>query len=180
MLSRPVLAAVITTCCLLSHANSQDANDAMNEHLTAFKPLLGKTWKGNFADATPEKPMFDVVQWERVLNGQGVRSRHSVNDGTYGGETMIMWDAKQKKLTYWYFTTAGFYTQGVMEVTDNKWTSTEDVVGEANGISKVKSVMELLDSGELHIKSEYFSNGKWIPGHEVKYKQDASAKVIRK
>ncbi len=83
--------------------------------LQSFGPLLGKTWKGEFKESTPEKPLIDVSRWERALNGQAVRVVHSVNDGVYGGETLITWDAKKKSLAYWYFTTAGFRTEGTMK-----------------------------------------------------------------
>lgn len=159
---------------------AQETPDSLNEHLAALKPMLGKVWKGEFSNSTPEKPMFDVLRWERAMNGQAVRALHSVNEGVYGGETILMWDAKQKKIGYWYFTTAGFFTQGTMEASEKKWSSTEDVSGNANGITKVKSVMELLDNGDLHVKSEYFADGKWSPGHEVHYQPAADAKVVFK
>ena len=93
------------------------AGDApqLAEPFKPFAPLLGKTWKGEFKDSTPEKPLFDVARWERALNGKAVRVLHSVNDGIYGGETIITWDAAKKSLVYWYFTTAGFRTEGAMK-----------------------------------------------------------------
>ena len=51
------------------------------EQLKPFAPLLGKTWKGEFKNSTPEKPLFDVARWVRALNGKAVRVLHSVYDG---------------------------------------------------------------------------------------------------
>src|SRR6188508_1077826 len=73
--------------------------------LEPLRPLLEKTWKGEFAKSTPEKPLVDVMRCERALNGKAVRVVHSLNDGAYGGETIFRWDAKQESLTYHYFTT---------------------------------------------------------------------------
>ncbi len=78
----------------------------LDEPLMPFAPLVGKTWKGEFKESTPERPLFDVSRWERALNGKAVRVLHSVNDGVYGGETIITWDAKKNGLVYWYFTAA--------------------------------------------------------------------------
>src|SRR4051812_4302440 len=81
------------------------AEPALVSHLEPLRPLLGKTWKGTFTGSKPEKPVTDIMQWERALNGRAVRSLHSINDGDYGGETIFMWDEKEQKLAYHYFTT---------------------------------------------------------------------------
>lgn len=155
----------------------QEPSHDLNEHLAVFKDLVGKTWKGEFANSTKEMPMFDVARWERALNGKAIRVLHSVNDGIYGGESILMWDPKQEKIVTWYFTTAGFFTQSSFEVSGKSWTALEEVTGNANGITKVKSTTQLLDNGEMHVKSEYFAKDKWTPGHEIHYKLAPDAEV---
>src|SRR5688572_30209681 len=81
-------------------ASANDGDEKLAEPLKPFAPLLGKTWKGEFKASTPEKPVFDVARWERALNGRAIRVLHSVNEGVYGGETLIIWDAKKKTLAY--------------------------------------------------------------------------------
>src|SRR5262245_54509777 len=83
-----VLLAILTAAAM---PRAAVAEEKLAEQLKAFAPYVGKTWKGEFAGSKPEKPIFDVSRCERVLNGQGVRILHSVNDGQYGGETMIIW-----------------------------------------------------------------------------------------
>jgi hypothetical protein len=152
----------------------------LNERLKVFEPLLGKTFRGEFANSTPEKPIVDVAKWERALNGQAVRTLHSVNDGLYGGESIIMWDPKEERLVFWYFTTAGFFTKGSFEIDGAAWTSIEEVTGDANGITKVKSVSTWLENGELQTEAEYFANGEWKPGRSVIYKAAPDAVVVFK
>jgi hypothetical protein len=162
----------LVACLLVQSVTSADEPVLpLNSHLEVFRPLLGKTWRGEFANSTAEKPVVDISKWERILNGQAIRTLHSVNNGEYGGETIMMWDPKQEKIAFWYFTTAGFHTQGTMDIDGNTWTSIEEVTGNANGITKVKAIAQVLENGELHSKSEYFANDKWVPGHEVHYKQ---------
>ena len=163
---------------LLSCQNNEMKN--LSKHLKAFEPYIGKTYKGEFAESTPENPVFDVQYWERALNGNGVKITHSVNDGEYGGESIIMWDAKSEKLISWYFTTAGFYTQADVEIDDGKIVILEKVTGNQNGITKVKSITQLLPNGENHTKAQYFQNGKWIDGHDIYYKESPKAKIIFK
>ena len=151
--------------------------EQLNEHLEVFRPLLGKTFRGEFANSTPEKPVVDISTYERAMNGQAIRGLHSINDGEYGGESIYMWDPKQEKLAFWYFTTAGFFTQGTMEVEGNQLISEEDVTGNDNGISKVRATTTIRDDGTLQVQSEYFAAGKWSEGRNTLYQPSEDAKV---
>jgi hypothetical protein len=161
----------------LGNLYGQESTESINEHLAVFQPLIGKNWLGTFANSTPEKPMHDVSRWERAMNGQAVRVLHSVNDGEYGGETILMWDAQRKKIAFWYFTTAGFFTEGTMDVDGKSWSSVEEVTGNANGITQVKSTSRILDNGDFQMKSEYFAKGQWTPGHEIHYQYSPDSEV---
>ena len=44
----------------------------LSKNLKVFEPYIGKTYKGEFSESTPEKPVFDVQYWERILNGNGI------------------------------------------------------------------------------------------------------------
>ena len=122
----------------------------LSEHLKPIQTYIGKTFKGEFANSTPENPTYDIQHWERALNGNAIKITHSVNNGEYGGESMIMWDAKLGSLVSWYFTTAGFYTKATVIIEDGKLVSHENVTGNENGITEVKSIMQLLSNGQLH------------------------------
>ena len=150
---------------------------SLDEHLEPLRPFLGKTWKGHFKNSTPEKPQVDVSRWERALNGKAVRVMHSVNDGVYGGESIIRWDAEKKALVYYYFTTAGFMTSGTMTVSGAVFTSEEKVTGGTGGITEVRSTTEIRADGTMVCKAEYLKDGKPSGGREVTYKEDAKAEV---
>ena len=152
------------------------AEPQLDEHLAAFAPLVGKTWRGEFKNSTKEKPMFDVARWDVILKGKAIRSTHSVNDGIYGGETIIMWDPEKKTLAAFYFTTAGFFTESTFELKDGKLLSREKVRGNQQGITEVEAVSEVTE-GKLHVKSRYLKNGQWSDGHEITYAEAPDAKV---
>lgn len=156
------------------------AQEELIEQLGAFQPFLGKTWKGEFKNSTKEKPVFDVARWERALNGTAVRVLHSVNDGEYGGETIMFWDNAKQSLVFYYFTTAGFYTTGTLTIAGSKFISHEYVTGNSNGITEVKGTGEVTSEGKMVSKSQYLQNGKWVEGHEIIYVQDATAQVVFK
>ncbi|NUO78923.1 hypothetical protein HUU05_02520 [candidate division KSB1 bacterium] len=157
------------------------AQDDLAEPLQPLKPFLGKTWKGAFANSTPEKPVIDVSRWERALNGKAVRIVHSINNGEYGGESFIFWDNEKKSLVFYYFTTAGFFTTGTSTCEDNKLVSHEYVKGAAaNGVTEVKSTFAITPDGKMTSTAEYFKNGKWEGGREVVYVEDAMAQVVFK
>jgi len=152
----------------------------LNAHLEPLRPLLEKTWKGTFKDSKPDKPTVDVQRWERALNGQAIRILHSINDGAYGGETLLIWDEKHKIISFYYFTTEGFMTTGTLEPKDGKFITHEDVKGNANAVTEVRSNSEILPDGKFHVKAEYLKSGEWTPGHEVTCEEAPGSKVVFK
>jgi hypothetical protein len=151
---------------------------AVNPHLAPLSFLLRKTWKGEFSSSTPDKPMVDVMRWEPALNGNAIRVVHSVNDGEYGGETMILWDPARSKIIYFYFTTSGFYTRGTLDAGEGHYTTHEEVTGNTNGITAVKSHTHTTPNGKVSVESQYFRNGTWVEGHSVIYSEAPAAEVV--
>jgi hypothetical protein len=146
--------------------------------LEPLRPWIGKTWRGKFKASTPEKPQIDVAHWERALNGQAIRVLHSMNDGMYGGETIITWSKEKQSLIHHYFSTAGFQTSGTIKVTEGKLLTHEVVTGAAEGVTEVRSTITLHPDGTMSNQAEFLRNGKWEPGHEITYREDQQARVI--
>ena len=170
--------ALLTITCLFAATNLSAAETvSLAEPLEPFRPLLGKTWRGEFKNSRPDKPAIDVARWERALNGKAVRVLHSVNDGAYGGETIIQWDKEKREIIYHYFTTAGFFTTGTMTAAGDKFISLERVVGSTNGVTEVRATTELRPDGTLLTKAEYLKEGQRTGGREVLYKEDPKAEV---
>ncbi len=46
----------------------------LDANLEPLRPFLEKTYTGVFKSSTSEKPVVDVLRWERALNGKAVRS----------------------------------------------------------------------------------------------------------
>ena len=152
----------------------------LSEHFKPLEPYIGKTFKGEFANSTKEKPVFDISYWERILNGMAIKITHSVNDGEYGGISIITWDQNKSSLVSSYFTTEGFTTNALMHFENGKLISLEDVTGNANEITKVKAIIEFLENGGLQNSSKYFINNEWVDGHTIYYIETPNAKVVFK
>lgn len=165
---------------LLTGALMSTPPETLDPQLEVFRPFIGKTWKGTFANSTPEKPMIDVARYERAMNGKAVRVMHSVNNGDYGGETLIYWDAEKSKVAYFYLTTAGFRTEGFLTLEKDGFSALEEVKGNANGITQVRSTSMLSAPGKYKVVAQYLQDGKWVPGRETDYVEDSTAKVIFK
>jgi len=163
---------------LTALAVAQAGQPALNPHLEPLRPLLGKTWKGIFRNSKPDHPTEDISRWERILNGQGVRMLHSINQGVYGGESIFIWDEQKQAVTYYYFTTAGFRTTGTLQVKDGKLLTHETVSGGTGDVTEVRGTGGFLADGRFRVKTEHLAKGQWTPGHEVTYEEDPSAKVI--
>jgi hypothetical protein len=141
----------------------------LSARLAPLKPLVDKTWRGVFPESKPDKPMVDVSRFEVALNGQAVRNLHSINDGQYGGETLMVWDQERQAIVYYYFTTAGFYTTGTMRADGDALVSHEVVKGSADGVAEVKAIYRFLPDGRLHAKTQYLKEGKWVDARDMHY-----------
>jgi hypothetical protein len=165
-------------CALLIVASAPAAETGkLDEHLEPFRPFLGKTWRGEFKNSKPDKPTIDVARWERTVNGKAVRVVHSINDGYYGGESIIHWDRDKSQIRYYYFSTGGFNNVGTMTLTNNTITAVEQVFGNKEGVVEVRSTYELRPDGTMLNRSQYFKNGGETSTREVLYKEDPKAEV---
>ena len=68
---RCVLVLVASFACAASLAAADQPS--LHPRLEPLRPFLEKTWTGAFKNSTPEKPVVDVMRWERALNGKAVR-----------------------------------------------------------------------------------------------------------
>tara|TARA_A100001037_G_scaffold91485_1_gene82889 strand:- start:917 stop:1453 length:537 start_codon:yes stop_codon:yes gene_type:complete len=173
-----IISIILLTSCLFSQKEPESTQNVLSENLKPFQAFISKTFKGEFANSTPEKPVYDISRWERALNGNAIRIMHSVNNGEYGGESIVMWDTKKESLVSWYFTTAGFYTQATLYFEDEKLISIEDVTGNENGITQVKAIIEFLPDGQLLNSAMYLMNGNWVDGHKIHYNETPDAQVV--
>lgn len=133
--------------------------------LQPFAPYLERSWRGEFADGSG----VDVAHWQAILNGQAIRIVHSVNDGQYGGESLIYVDKASGQIHYLYVTTAGFQTRGVIRFEQGTMVAEEQVSGSSEGITAVRSSSSLSNE-RLETRSEYLKNGSWVAGHQLSYR----------
>jgi hypothetical protein len=165
---------------VLLWSNAIFAADDLAKELSWAKPFLNIVWRGDLT-TEPGKKMTDHSYWQRALNGQAIKVIHSVNDGDYGGESIIFYDKAKQSLAYYYFTTAGFYTHGTMQYypEDGRLVAEEQVENNAEGVTKVRST-SLLKAGELQTNAEYFKQGQWVAGHSAKYYPSKDGRVLFK
>jgi hypothetical protein len=149
----------------------------LSPQLAPLRPLVGKTWRGEFPESKPGKPVVDVSRYEVALSGQAVRNLHSINDGAYGGESLMVWDKEKQAIVYFYFTTAGFYTTGTLREEDGAIVAHETVKGDADGVSEVKAVFRVLPDGRLHAKTRYLKQGQWVDARDMHYVEAPTAVV---
>ncbi|WP_181902176.1 hypothetical protein [Thalassotalea euphylliae] len=140
------------------------------EQLAMFEPYLG-TWEAVFEEENGKPTVVDVSHWEKALNGTTLRTLHSINDGMYGGESLIFFDKTKRQLVFYYFTTAGFYTQGTIEVlSDNRFVAYEAVTGNKDGITQVKST-STMSPEKLTVSTSYLKKGQWTEPERRTYQR---------
>ena len=171
-----ILNNLLLIVCLVFVANNALAKSTesktLAKELAIFEPYIG-TWQSEFSMGN--STVYDVAKWERALNGTTLRTLHSINNGEYGGESLIFFDKKSQQLVFYYFTTAGFYTQGTIEVIgENSFVAYEDVTGNQNGITKVKST-STLSKDKLTVSTSYFKNGQWTKPESREYQPSSKS-----
>ena len=166
----PLLAADMTSA---EEASSVDSGDPANQtphlspQLEAFRPFLGKTYRGEFKMSG--KAAVDVSNWEAALDGHAIRILHSLNEGEYRGETMIVWNANEEALKFYYFTNAGFYTIGTATFDGNSFVSREIVTGNADGITSVVAKATLTPGEGMSVESTYYRGEEVVSTSSVEY-----------
>ena len=150
----------------------------LSEHLNGLKPFIGNTYKGNFINSTKENPMIDIISFERALNGNAIKVIHSVNNGEFGGETMVMWNPEKGGIQSWYFTSAGSLTIQNVQIKKNTFISIENVERNQNGITKVKTIIEVLHGDQIKKRTKYLMNNMWKDGSETLYNKVNGLKPV--
>lgn len=140
----------------------------LREELKPLAPFVGKTWIGEFKNSTPENPVRDEVRYEVILNGQGVRSVHYVNGG-YGGETIFMWDPSTHRIIFWYFTNAGMYSEGWIDLAE-KSQMHRALNFNGGDITAWQASVVMHEDGTWSTEAHYFKNGAWVAGHAATYR----------
>lgn len=174
---------LILICCLVvSSTLAAEESATLHPKLEVFRPYLGQYWQGNLAEPGSDKQTIDRSHWFRALNGQAIKTVHSINHGEYGGESFIFWDDTKNSLAYYYFTTAGFYTYGTMQFNpqSGEISALENVENNQNGITQVKSLSKIMPDGSLQVRSSYLQNNKWVEGHSAVYQPVAPQEIVFK
>ena len=155
---------------------ANNKTDSLAPELEIFAPYLG-TWQADFNTEKGKPSIQDVSKWQRVLNGKAISTTHSINEGEYGGESMIFYDIKKQSLVFYYFTTAGFYTKGTIKVlSPTQFVAYEDVTGSKEGITKVKSTSEFKDQ-QFVVSTSYLKKGEWTKPEQRIYTR--STKTVK-
>ncbi|WP_462159670.1 hypothetical protein [Pseudoalteromonas sp. GB56] len=154
------------------------ATSSLDPKLAVFEPYLG-TWEASFSMAKGQPPMTDISMWERALNGKAIRTKHSINNGVYGGESFIFWDKEKEQMVFYYFTTADFFTQGTLEITeDGSFIAYEDVTGSSEGITQVKSTSSFKD-GQFTVTTQYLKKGEWTKPEQRVYSRSDKEVIFK-
>lgn len=150
------------------------AEPVLNTHLAGLAPFVGKTWKGRVG-GTDEQPVYDVARWETRLGGEAVRVVNALSDGSFAGEMMIVWNEPKKVVSYYYFTSKGFFTQGTMDITPGKFRTLEKIFGAPDRIAQVEGTGEVQPSGQFRSSSRFLRDGQWHASGETIYHEDSAA-----
>ena len=91
---------------------------------------------------------------------------------------MVMWNSEKEGLQSWYFTSAGSLTIQNVQIKKDTFISIEDVAGNKNGITKVKTIIEVLHGNQIQKRTKYLMNNLWKDGSEIIYNKVNDLKPV--
>lgn len=137
-------------------------------------PLIGRTWRGT---GIGPDAVEDIVRWEWAVGGHAVRATHAVNDGAYGGETVVFADADSGGLIFHYFTSGGFHTTGTITLADDGSLVIEEAVHGLDGLESLRSVIRTAGDGTYTSRGLVERDGQWVEFGGFDYRIDSAAVV---
>lgn len=143
--------------------------------MQVFEPLAGRTFTGE-GTAPDGSAVADVAQWEFIIGGRAIQSTHSVNDGAYGGRTIIFYDEAAETYVFHYFTTAGFHTEGTLEPVEGGFGFVETVSGHPT-ITEVRGELRFTANG-YDQSSRSLDAGEWTEAGGFSYVETPDADVV--
>lgn len=163
-----ILAAVAFAFASLGVAAAED-KPAAYEPMAFFAKLAGKAWRGE-GTGPDGKPVVDIARYEMILGGRAFQSTHRLENGSYGGRTIIFYDEGAKKHIFHYFTTAGFHTTGEITPTDTGFTAVEKVEGHPEFV-EVRSEA-FIEAGVMRIETSHVTkDGESTQGDGLVYRE---------
>jgi hypothetical protein len=168
--------SVLLMMVLLFPGGSRAAEEEplpLHQALEPMRPFLGITWRGDLTDPGSKRRRFDVVRYDRTLNGEAIRMLHSVNNGDLGGEMLIRYDEEDARVEYHYFTSAGFLTTGSIRFRGRSFVAEDDV---KEGQVPMRTVRRL-DGDRLVSSTQMLRDGRWTRGTEQFYEPAPDEKI---
>lgn len=141
--------------------------------MKSLAPFAG-VWKETKAQNAKGSP--DVQRWEWAFKGQVMRIIHG--SGSYGGESLIHWDARQGQIIYRYVTNDGFYTDGLITPAEGGFNSLEKIGGAKSGPSAVKAQYRIAENGDMQVTVAFKMNGEWSDPFTSIYKPAPGEKIL--
>ena len=154
-----------------SAASQSPVTAQQRETFGVLADFAGRTFRGTAQGADADSVVADIQLWVWGEDGRELLIKHALEDGSYGGNTVIFKDPASGKLSYTYQTNAGFSTLGEFTLEDDgSWEAVEEVSGDSD-ITKVRSRGHVREDGALVSASEYLTAGEWEAGHSFIYRE---------
>ncbi|WP_428407042.1 hypothetical protein [Hyphococcus sp.] len=181
---KPILAAfaAIAAICFAVPAHADKpaaacpAKAAPYEPMAPFAKLAGRAWRGEGIGPNGQ-PVVDIAKYEMILGGRAFQSTHKLENGSYGGRTIIFFDEGAKRYIFHYFTTAGFHTTGEIVPTETGFTAVEQVQNHPE-FAEVRSEAFYGDKTIRVVSSHVTHDGDASSGEELVYKEIPSKGVL--
>ena len=145
--------------------------EAQKARFGVLANLPGSTFVGIPTGNSSER-LKDYQKWVWIEEGDAILISHALEDGSYGGDTIVRTTDDPEELVYEYVTNAGFITTGSFRLDHEAgtWTSLELVEGDSP-VTQVESKGVMNADGTMRMTSRYLTAEGWQEGHGFIYRR---------
>jgi hypothetical protein len=142
----------------MSGASRTGAQPPVPDHFRPLEFLAGSCWAGSF----PDGKSTDEHCFEWVFDGKFIRDRHVVRGRSqpYAGETIFAWDAKDRRVVFWYWNSRGGFSTGHVEYTDEGIVFPERHTTE-KGVQEMKAVWKRAGPDAYRVHQAERAGNEW-------------------
>lgn len=159
---------------LLIALSAPQAAAAETDPLQPLQFLVGHCWSGDLAKGGGR----DTHCFEPMYGGRFVRDRHVVRGKgpDYLGESVYGFDAKRKRVVYWYWSNAGVMDNGDVEAVADALNFPEHHLTQPKDLVMRTRWQRIGDDRYEALSEHKADDGTWKTDWKVLYAKDGAAK----
>ena len=135
-----------------------------------FEDFIGKTWIGHYKDEETSHYKHEL-RWDYILNSSAIKEIKKVDELSFEMESMIYTNRAKNELAFLTLDSKKGMSEGIIYEENNKLVY-EGTSYYSSGKTNFKKIFEILPDGKLSDTFLRETNGEWVQGHLIIYREN--------